>query len=282
VNDFSIKDLLVKTTQFFEAKNIECPRANAEWLCAHVLKCSRLELYLHYFKTIDHEKLDFLRTLIKRRAKHEPLQYILGETEFYSKKFQVDPRVLIPRPETEELIYQLCEQCKNSSNQNILELGTGSGAIAITLAHLLQNVSVTATDISEDALALAKKNARLNDLETKIRFLASGWFENVEGIFDIIVSNPPYLTEEEWETSASEVKNFEPRLALVAPDEGLQYLKLILSNGLRFLKPGGFVALETGTEHANALTEHAKHLGYQRYYSTQDLCARDRFFWAWK
>ncbi len=282
MNVFSIKDLIVKTTQFFEVKHIECPRANAEWLCAHVLKCSRLELYLNYFEPVANETLEILRPLIKRRAKHEPLQYILGEVEFYGKIFQVDQRVLVPRPETEELIYQICEHCKNNPVQSILELGTGSGAIAVTLAQLFKDSLVTAIDISEDALALAKKNAQLNGVETKVHFLTGNWFENVQDKFDVIVSNPPYLSEEEWETSAVEVRDFEPKIALVAAEEGLQYLKLILSRGLCFLKPDGFIALETGIAHADALTKYAKELGYKRYYSTQDLCLRNRFFWAWK
>jgi release factor glutamine methyltransferase len=159
-------------------------------------------------------------------------------------------------------------------------LGTGSGVIAVTLASLFPHLKWVATDISEEALELAQTNAQHHRVSHQIRFRRHRWFEGLEGKFDVIVGNPPYLSEEEWYATAPEIREFEPKGALTAPDAGLGDLKHILSHGPKYLNPGGFILLETGMDQHTALFRQAQKYGYRDLQSTRDLCGRDRFFWA--
>ena len=222
---------------------------------------------------------------------------IIGEMDFFGQKLTVDKRVLIPRPETEELVYQMQQYLTEKffkepsgspdiadGEQNsltILDLGTGSGAIAIALAALFPRSKLTAVDRSAEALAVAEENSVKNNVRDRVSFVQSDWFRNVEGTFDVIISNPPYVSEEEYRSLQPEVRCFEPKSALTAEDEGLADLKYILSKAPVFLKRGGLLVMETGCAQHTALHAYAKTFGYAKTQSTLDLSHRERYFWTW-
>lgn len=274
----SVLEVLNKTKDFFEKKGIEKPRLNAEWILAKGLACKRLDLYLRFEESINESTLEALRDLVRRRGGHEPLQYILGEMPFMELTLKIDKRALIPRPETEEFVERLLKLWGDTKPKRILDLGTGSGALALALGYYCKDSEVVAVDKSEEALALAKENAIKCGLEDRVNFLHSDWCSQVEGKFDWIVSNPPYLTEEEWESAQVEVREFEPKQALVAANKGLEDLEKILKQVRNHLNPGGGVAFETGIAHHEALVHIARNLGYTKMESWKDLSGRDRYF----
>ncbi|MDR2429999.1 MAG: peptide chain release factor N(5)-glutamine methyltransferase [Puniceicoccales bacterium] len=279
-------DVLRKTAVFFAAKGLEKPRLQAELLVAGALRCRRLDLYLQFERPLDEATLDLLRGWVRRRAAREPVQYIVGEVAFRELVLKCDARALIPRPETEELVGFVLEALPRTvegGGGRVVDLGTGTGAIALSLARERADVCVVATDVSADTLALARENARRCGLgDERVSFAHGDWLEAVRGdAFDAVVSNPPYLTEEEWDTAEPEVARHEPRLALVAGDGGLAHLKTILGRARGRLRAGGFVALEMGVAHSGALAAHAVASGYARHECRVDLSGRERFFFAW-
>lgn len=277
----SLLEVIDRTTSYFAKNGVANPRLQAEWLVAHVLDCKRLDLYLRFDMPLEETVLEQLRPLVKRRAQREPLQYITGSTPFHDLTLKCDPRALIPRPETEQLVEEILTRKPEKTTQ-ILDLGTGTGAIALALAQALPEAKVTAVDASKKALSLAKENAEANGLANRVTFLESNWFAKVEGSFDIIASNPPYLTDEEWETAEPEVREREPKNALTAPNKGLADLEAILRQAPAFLSPGGLLALETGIAHHDALTLVAKENAYAKSESLNDFSGRPRYFLAWK
>ena len=292
-----VSEALRSLTAYLERHGIERPATDAEWLLSFVLHCKRLELFLTPGQVLTAEQTERLRALSVRRAQREPLQYIIGEMDFFGQKLTVDKRVLIPRPETEELVYQMQQYLTEKffeepsgspdiadgeqKNLTILDLGTGSGAIAIALAALFPRSKLTAVDCSAEALAVAEENSVKNNVRDRISFVQSDWFQNVEGTFDVIISNPPYVSEEEYRSLQPEVRCFEPKSALTAEDEGLADLKYILSKAPVFLKRGGLLVMETGCTQRTALHAYAKTLGYAKTQSTLDLSHRERYFWTW-
>ena len=290
-------ETLQSLTVYLWRHGIEHSGTDAEWLLSFVLNCKRLELFLTPDRVLTAEQTERLRALSVRRARREPLQYIVGEVDFFGQKLHVDQRVLVPRPETEELVYQMQQYLTENFFKEpsgspdiadekqkclaILDLGTGSGAIAIALAALFPNVKLTAVDRSAEALAVAEKNSIENNVRERISFVQSNWFLNIKGMFDVIISNPPYVSEEEYRSLQPEVRCFEPKSALTAGDEGLADLKHILSKAPVFLKRGGLLVMETGCTQHTALHAYAKTLGYAKTQSTLDLSHRERYFWAW-
>lgn len=296
---FSVRvaEALQALTVYLGRYGIEDSGTDAEWLLSFVLHCKRLELFLTPDRVLTAEQTERLRALSVRRAQREPLQYIVGEVDFFGQKLHVDQRVLVPRPETEELVYQMQQYLtenffKESSSfpdiadeeqksLAILDLGTGSGAIAIALAALFPNVKLTAVDRSAEALTVAEKNSIENNVRERISFVQSNWFSNIKGTFDVIISNPPYVSEEEYRSLQPEVRCFEPKGALTASEAGLADLKHILLKAPAYLKRGGLLVMETGcTQHA-ALRTYTKTLDYVKIQSTLDLSHRERYFWAW-
>jgi release factor glutamine methyltransferase len=278
----SLLHILNATTLFFEKRGIENPRLDSELIIAHSLGCNRLDLYLQFERVLKNTELDSIRPLVIRRAKREPLQYILGETEFCGLKFKTDKRALIPRPETEELVELIIEKTHNTSPSSILELGTGSGVIASALAKRFEKAKITAVDFSKEALCLAAENIQSNALHERITLILSDWFDRVQGSFSLIVSNPPYLTDIELQTAEPEVRKYEPCCALVAPDQGISALQKILKQAIHYLEPNGIVALETGISQHSILCQSALETGYKHYCSFKDLNGRDRFFFTWR
>lgn len=252
--------------------NIENPQLNAELIISHVLKIKRLDIYLHLEKEISDIQLNTILEIASRREKHEPLQYILGETEFYGYKIKVSNSVLIPRPETELLVEKIIKDEKKVNS--ILEIGTGSGAIVIALAKNLNTNKIDAVDISESALKIAQQNAVLNNVE--INFFRSDIFENVTDIYDIIISNPPYISLTEYELLPKEIKDHEPRSALQAENNGLYFYKKILQKAKEHLTESGKIYFEIGYDQTEEISKIAKENGYQEVEIFQDLNGFDR------
>jgi release factor glutamine methyltransferase len=277
----TVLEIIKRTTDFFAGKGIESPRLNAELLIGHALGRKRMQLYMEFERPLTEAELETIRPLVRRRSQREPLQYIVGETEFYGLKLKVDRRALIPRPETEQLVELAVGawQGRTESPRRILDLGAGSGAIALALARAFPDAQVMAVDRSEEALALARENAVLTALDARVIFQRSDWFAHVppEPRFDLIVSNPPYLSVEETTQTAPEVRGFEPTEALTADEDGVADLCKIIAAAPAFVAPGGLLALETGIgQHKRLLTE-LQSAGFSRAESKQDLTGRDRY-----
>ncbi|MEX0609731.1 MAG: peptide chain release factor N(5)-glutamine methyltransferase [Balneolaceae bacterium] len=213
---WTVLSMLEWATEFFAEKEVKSPRLSIEWLLAYVLSAKRLDLYLAYDRPLSTEELADLKPLIKRRALHEPLQYITGETDFHQVKMKVEPGVLIPRQETEQLVELILQNHKEESALKVLDIGTGSGCIPIALKNSRTKWEVFATDVSSEALGIARQNAELN--KTDVNFAEDDIFTPQafpkEMKFDLIISNPPYILPAEKEGLDKEVKLYEPELAL--------------------------------------------------------------------
>ncbi len=275
----TILEIIKKTTEFFEKKEIESPRLNAELLVGHALGLKRMQLYLQFERPLAEPELEKIRPLVRRRGAREPLQYIVGTVEFSGLTLKVDVRALIPRPETEYLVELLRTRCLPPPGR-MLDLGTGTGAIALALARAWEEVRAVAMDRSEPALALARENAQALGLDARVEFRQSDWFAALPAgeKFGLIVSNPPYLTTAEVVAAQPEVREFEPVSALDGGPEGMAALEIILHQAQGWLLPGGMLALETGIAHHARLRELAVARGYARVESLPDLTGRDRFF----
>lgn len=278
----TILEVIKKTTDFFAAKGVDSARLNAELLIGHALGLKRMALYLQFERPLSEPELEKIRPLVRRRALREPLQYIVGETEFCGLKLKVDRRALIPRPETELLVENVVGTWVTPPS-SILDLGTGSGAIALALAQKFPDARVVAIDASEEALALARENAQGLGLVPRVEFRRSHWFDDLSAAakFDLIAANPPYLSAEETASTAPEVRGFEPASALTAADGGLADLRAIIAGAPKFLAAGGMLALETGIAQHTALLKLAMDAGFSRVESRPDFTGRDRFVLAW-
>ena len=276
----TIREIKERTETFFKKKSVLNAKLDTDILIAHSLGIKRLDIYLDLDRPLTEAQLTDLRSLVKRRASREPLQYIIGITEFYGLTLKVDPRALIPRHETEELIELIVERLE-APPKRILDLGTGSGAIALALASRYSDAEVTATDQSEGAITLAKENALALNLSSRVTFIKGNWFEPLdEGArFDLIVSNPPYLTEAEMQTAEPEVVDHEPHNALASGQEGLDDLGLLFKSVPRHLAEGGLLALETGIGQADAIKAMALEVSLHGQ-SVEDLSEHPRFFFA--
>jgi len=260
----NISQLLKETVSRFGAEGLSTPGLDAEVLLAFSIDKERHFLYAHPAKEISGVELERFRSLVARRMKGEPVAYITGRKEFWSLGFEVTPDVLIPRPDTEILIEEILKLSGQERERKIriLEIGTGSGAISIALASELRNASITATDFSPKALTVAMRNAVNNKVGEKILFLCGDMFESVEGKFDIIVSNPPYISEGEFRLLALEVREYEPHRALVAGPEGTEFHRKLARDGERFLEKGGRLVMEMGAGQRFALDKMLKEKDY--------------------
>ena len=274
-------DLIQWTTQFFEKKRIPDARLNAERLLSRVLGLNRVQLYLQFENILTQDQLDSFRESVKRRINNEPLQYILGETEFMSLPFKLSPSVLIPRPDTEILVEQVLENTPKNMETAILDIGTGSGNIAISLAHYLPKSRIVAVDISQEAIDVARENAELNRVNNRIRFIREDVFNSSFSMklgdhFDRIVSNPPYISETEFYTLPEEVRNFEPHIALRDGADGLTFHRRISQVAVKMLIPGGKIFLEVGQGQWKEVQGILEHDGFQNIYVTKDFAGIDR------
>jgi release factor glutamine methyltransferase len=244
--EWTVREVLDWTGAYLRRGGVERASFEAAELLAHALGEERLALYLEPERVLTPEERARFRELVKRRRAGVPLQYLLGQAEFMDLRLRVDERVLIPRPETEELVELILKELDPQREWEILELGTGSGAIALALAQALPKGRVLATDISPQALALAKENALRNGLEGRVSFIESDWFEGVVGEFDLVVANPPYVSREEARSLPKEVREHEPRLAWDGGEGGLAAIREIIVAAPEHLRPGGRLYLEIG------------------------------------
>jgi release factor glutamine methyltransferase len=255
---WTVLSLLRWTAGYFDRKGVEAPRAGAELLLAHCLKLKRLDLYLRYDQPLSADELARFKALIQRRVRGEPVAYIIGERAFWTLDLRVDPRVLIPRPETERLVEIALGvlQAMALPRPRVLDLGTGSGAIVLALAAEHPQGYFVALDRSLGALQVARENQLRNGISAEIDYLAADWCapirENGER-FDLIVSNPPYIAAGEIDALQTEVSRFEPRPALDGGPDGLDSLRLILHQAARRLSPGGHLILEIGADQGEPL-----------------------------
>ncbi len=275
----SVLEVLDKCAAYFSAKGVPNPKFDAQTLLAHALKCKRLELFLQFERSMSEDDLAVFRNFAKRRAKREPLQHILGEVEFFGLRIKCDRRALIPRPETEEMLDTLTNSALcNVRPARILDLGTGSGAIALALAKHFPESRVLAVDTSVRALELAKENALFSSVQN-VEFRESDWFDGVDGSFDLIVANPPYLSGEEISQSEPEVRDFDPVSALLSPDGGMRDLRKILGGAPEHLVSGGVLACECGLGQAEKLSDEFAGL-YGTISTAKDLSRRERYIFC--
>lgn len=265
---WSILDILTWGRAYFEEKGVDSPRLTMELLVAHVLKKQRIELYTQFDRPLAEGELTTLRAMIKRRAAHEPLQYITGETEFYGLTLAVTPAVLIPRPETELLAEYVIKRVRDSTNADeseigILDIGTGSGCIALALAKHLPRAAVFGLDVSDDALRLARGNAERHALSNvqfgKINILEA----QPKRRFGVIVANPPYIAVEEIEELEPEVRAHEPRIALTDGSDGLRFYRRFSEIFPSMLAEGGWFVVEMGFGQSTQVEEIFAEVGYQ-------------------
>ena len=251
------RELLQKSIEYLAKNNVQDSKLDAEYIFAHVLRVKRTILSMNLRKEITTKEKEEIKNLLYKRAKDKkPLQYLLGEWEFYGYPFKVDERVLIPRADTEILV----EQCKFILNEiekpKVLDIGTGSGAIAITIAKEIPNSIVLGADISADALEVAVQNREINGVENNLKFIKSDVFSNIKDIdYDMIISNPPYIPQEEYEELMPEVKMHEPQRALTDNGDGYYFYKKISEEAPKYLKVGGYLAFEVGYNQAQEVSE---------------------------
>ena len=246
-------DLINWTKDFFQKKGVESPRLEAEMLLSAVLGCPRIRLYVDFEKPVPAEKLAQFKDFVKRRAEtREPIQYIIGHTDFIDLRLKVNKATLIPRPETEVLALWAVEKSKAVEGESVtvVDLCTGSGCLGLFVASKDPRAKVTATDLSAEALALAKENAAALKLEERVAFVHGDLFAalppELKGTIDVLVANPPYIDPVDRESLQPEVRDHEPAQALFAGDKGLELVKKIISGAPEWLKPGGWLGIELG------------------------------------
>jgi len=265
------------TRGYFEGAGIVQPRLEAEILLAHALDVDRLHLYLSPDKPLSVEERSRFRTFVQRRRAGEPLQHLIGEVTFFGLRFRVSREALIPRPETEELLDRTLRLAARDREIRCLDLGTGSGVIAVCLARYLPRAAVTAVDVSSAALELARANATLNEVADRIEFIESDWFVSLAGRFDLVVSNPPYVPSGAVDELAVEVRGHEPRVALDGGEDGTQAIGAILSSLPEHLSPGGCVLFEIGDGQGDAVSRRMHDAGLCDVRIDRDLSGRERF-----
>jgi len=282
-DDWTIITLLQWTTAYFKTHGIESPRMDAELLLAHSLGVERIDLYLRHDQPLNPDELNRFRQLVKRRTAREPVAYITGRKEFWTLALAVGPEVLIPRPETEcvvEAVLAALETDTDAQKGRFLDLGTGSGAIALALAHSCPEARVVAVDRSCQALRVAHGNARRHGLQDRVHLAAGNWFDLFAGgrtRFDIIVSNPPYIPSPVIDSLQPEIVRYEPRGALDGGPDGLDAVRQIIRQAPAYLPSGGGLFLEIGHDQYPAVRRLAQTCGaYRDVTCRSDYSGQDR------
>lgn len=271
----NLAGILQIITDRLTAAGVPNPRVDADWLVAHGLGWRRSEVVLQGHRELTALQQTTIEQLVQRRCRREPLQYILGTQAFYGREFRVTPDVLIPRPETEVLVERALAIAPKA--RRMLDLCTGSGCIAITLALERPAAQLTATDLSTAALTVARENAARHAVGTRIEWIAADLFPPTEEPFDLIISNPPYCPEGLWPTLQPEVRDYEPRTAVVSGDDGLALLRRIVQDAPQRLHPGGVLLLEIGDDQASTVVAWMRKTGrYVESAITPDLTGRAR------
>jgi release factor glutamine methyltransferase len=257
----TVLEVIQRSTEFLARKGLDSPRLQVELLLAHILEVPRLKLYLDFERPLTDAELDAMRQLIKRRASHEPLQHLVGSTSFCGLEIMVNGHVLIPRPETEVLAEHawqfLQARCRaGAASVSALDFGTGSGCLAVAIAHHALAAQVDALDLSAAALEVARQNASRHQLSNRIRFYEGDGFRALppDSRYDLIAANPPYIPSREIEELAPEVRDHDPRVALDGGPDGLDLVRRLAVEGAEFLKPAGQLLCEFGDGQAEAVS----------------------------
>lgn len=286
LKEWHVVDLLKTTADYFVAKHVDEPRISSELLLGHVLSRSRLQLYLHHDCPVSREELDRFRTLCRERLEGRPVQYITGEQFFYGLQFFVDERVLIPRPETELLVEHALESLgttvrEGNATATLLDIGTGSGCIAVTMAKFCPSLRVVAVDSSPDALVVARMNAERHGVASQVTFIQADLFEPyftaklLFAPYALIISNPPYIPLAEWETLQREVRQFEPEMALTTP-RGTECYRAIAALAPSLLVAGGMLMFELHADGAAVVSDLMARQGFTEINVSKDYSAHDR------
>ena len=275
---WTVRRVLTWTTSHFEKKGLDAPRLTAEILLAHVLGVTRVRLYVDIDRPLQKEELASYRRLIEQRTAGEPTQYLVGKKEFYGRTFQVDARVLVPRPETELLVESLLQHLPKEGPCRVLDVCTGSGCIAVTVAAEREGASVWATELSPGAAEVARGNAEAHGVGGRVTVLEGDLLAPVPAgaRFDLVVSNPPYIATAEIDTLSAEVRR-EPRMALDGGADGLDLVRRLAVEARRALRAGGLLALEMGETQGPAVKAILENAGYTEVRVVKDLERRDRF-----
>lgn len=275
----NIQEVILLSADYLESKGIDQARLQAEHLVATMLGMKRLDLYMNFDRPVNEEELAACREALKRRGQGEPLCYIEGTVDFYGCTFEVNPHVLIPRPETEILVDKIVSKCKKIAlkGKKLWDICSGSGCIGISLKKEFPDLDVTLVDISDEAIQVAKMNAQKNDVE--VETLCGDLFAPLHNQqADFIVCNPPYISKKEFNELSSEVKNWEPHQALLAGDTGLEFYSKIAEEIKKYLKPGGYAWFELGAGQGNAVYELFKRHQLNSLCVEKDWAGHDRFF----
>lgn len=243
-NILTVLEVIKLSTAYLEEKGIESARLNAELLLASILNCKRIDLYLLFDRPLDENEIVEYREFISRRSKHEPLQYILGEVEFYGLKFKVNKNVLIPRPETEFLIEKAISLVNENKLKSILDIGTGTGNIPITLSKNLNGIEITSIDVSEEAYKVAEENAIYNEVKNKIYLLNTDINDYTsDSKFDMIISNPPYVSKGNYDNLPKDIY-YEPAVSITDFSDGYEFYRIVTKKSDSLLNKGGFLLCE--------------------------------------
>lgn len=265
---------------YFNDKGIESPRLDAELLLAHVLALPRIQLYVQFDRPLAATELTTFKALVKRRALHEPIAYIIGARDFWSRSFAVTPATLIPRPESELLIEIILKQAKTRPLLHGCDIGTGSGCLAITLLTELPSLAMVAVDISPEAITVAAKNAATHGVASRLTLCQKDFFSDsfgdTQATYDVIVSNPPYISEDEILKLPQTVRDFEPKTALAAGADGLRFYPELARFAMRSLNPTGCIAVEIGEEQGPAVSAIFSDAGLANVSVKKDYAGNDR------
>jgi len=271
----TVRGVLKKTTDFFAARKIENPRLNIELLLCHVLSCQRMDLYLDLDKPLNNDEITRLRTLVKKRGTRMPIQYLTGECEFLDFRVALNQHVIIPRPETELLASSAMADIPERGIKSVLDLGTGSGVLAICVKRGFPELAVFGSDVSEKALFLAEENGKANGVA--VHWVLSDGFAHLAGkSFDLVISNPPYIKTEDFVWLESEVRDFEPRLALDGGPNGLTFFERFFSEVPEFLNRAGRVHVEVGAGQSDRVSALGEASQMRLIRVEQDLAGIDR------
>ena len=253
----SILEVISKSSNFLEKKGVPNHKTDAEWLIAHALGCKRMDLYLRFGEILEESTLEKIRSFVVKRGERKPLQHILGSVHFAGLQLKCDDRALVPRHETEFLVDYVSQRISTNFSGKIADLGCGGGAIILALCNQLPNAVGVGFDKSDCALGLAKENCNSTGLTSRVSLQKFNWLENefLPESFDLIISNPPYLSKEEWLSTEPEVKSYDPIAALVSQENGLSDIRKIVSIAQNSLSKGGYLALEFGQGQAKLLEE---------------------------
>lgn len=259
---------------------MESPRLSAELLLGRVLDLERLQLYLRFDQPLTPEELAAFKELLIRRRAHEPMAYILGSREFYGLDILVGPGVLVPRPETEHLVEEGLKALEGIESPRVLDLCTGSGCVALALAHERPDAKVVGVDISKEALAFAQRSADKLELSQRVQWLVGELYDPVAaagGFFNLITANPPYIREDEWQGLSPEVREYEPRQALVSGPDGLELVGQIIAGSRAYLQPFGVLLMEVGAGQSGAALKIASRAGiFEQVRAVKDLAGIER------